>query len=194
MNIDSLIEQKKKGLEFLTHNELYFENHGFYDISDELISQIEVFSNCSILYSVWPTNTSCKKIVDSAQKFVYCIFTQPPFLMADTFYLAVKRGVDMRFLFGENSDIPDCNDLVEKLHLDKPSIDSVFEKRICDSVGTNLVVSEVGGVLMLPDNAGVTDMTMGISGFDDSFVDWCKKFFHYKWNAGKQFARLRQKV
>ena len=194
MNIDSLIEQKKEGLEFIAHNESYFENHEFYDVSDVLVSQIEIFANCSMLTSVWPTSTACKTMVDDATKFVYCIFTQPPFLLADTFYSAVNRGLDLRFLFGENSDVPDCNDLVDRLHLDKPKINSEFEKRICDKVGTNVIVSEIGAVLMLPDENGVTDMTMGILGHDNSFVNWCKNFFDYKWNTAKQFARLRQKV
>jgi len=194
MNITSLVEQKKKGLEFIIHNEPYFKNHAFDDIPDELVSQIEVFANCNVLTSVWPTSTACQKIVDDAKEIVYCIFTQPPFLLADTFYSAVKRGIDLRFLFGENSDIPDCNDLVDRLHLDQPKIDSRFEKRICDNVGTNLVVSEIGAVLMLPDENGMTDMTTGILGCDESFVNWCKNFFDYKWHAGKQFARLRQKV
>ncbi len=46
----------------------------------------------------------------------------------------------------------------------------------------------------MTDENGITDMTMGISGCDESFVNWCKNFFDYKWNTGKQFARLRQRV
>ncbi len=147
-----------------------------------------------MLTSVWPTSTACKKVVDDATEFVYCIFTRPPFLLADTFYSAINRGIDMRFLFGENSDIPDSNDLVDRLHLDEPKIDSEFEKRIYGKVGTNVIVSEIGAVLMLPDENGMTDMTMGISGYYDSFVNWCKNFFYYKWHTANQFARLRQKV
>jgi len=128
MNINNLIEQKKKGLEFITHQEDYFENHGFYDVPDRLVSQIEVFVDCNMLTSVWPTSTACKTVVEDATKFVYCILTQPPFLLADAFYSEVNRGIDLRFLFGENSDIPDCDDLVDRLHLDKPKIDSEFKK------------------------------------------------------------------
>ncbi len=46
----------------------------------------------------------------------------------------------------------------------------------------------------MTDENGITDMTMGISGCDESFVNWCKNLFDYKWNTGKQFARLRQRV
>lgn len=37
---------------------------------------------------------------------------------------------------------------------------------------------------------GITDMIMGVEGYDKPFLEWCGSFFEYKWNFGEQFARL----
>lgn len=188
---DTIVGKKIKGIEFLLANNPYFSDHNFGDIPACMLSQIESFANCAVLESVWTTHSSCQKIINHAEKFVYCIFTQPPFLLADAFYAKLQLEIKLNLLFGQNSDIPDCNDLVDKLQLDKPRLDSGFEKRICDSVSTNVIVSDKGACLMLPDNTGVTDMIMGIEGCDKPFLEWCCNFFEYKWNTGESFARLR---
>ncbi|WP_249111038.1 transcriptional regulator-like protein [Nitrosopumilus sp. K4] len=189
--LGDLIGKKTKGLEFLIENEQYFSNHNFGDIPEYMLSQIECFENCSLLNAVWSTHTSCKNIIDDAEDFIFCIFTQPPFLLADAFSSKIESGINLKILFGKNSDIPDCNDLVDKLQLDKPKLDTGFEKRMCSYVAANVILSDSGACLMLPDNKDMTDIIMGIKGNDKPFLDWCNSFFEYKWNAGEQFARLR---
>lgn len=189
--VDDLVGKKTKGLEFLIEHEQYFSTHSFGDVPEYLMSQIECFENCSLLNAVWSTHTTCKKIVNDAEQYIHCIFTQPPFLLADVFYAKIEDGIKLKLLFGKNSDIPECNDLVDKLHLDKPKLDTRFEKRICDHVATNIIMSESRACVMLPDNNGMTDVIVGIEGHDKPFLDWCESFFDYKWNGGEQFARLR---
>ncbi|WP_232203029.1 MULTISPECIES: transcriptional regulator-like protein [Nitrosopumilus] len=189
--IDNLISKKIQGIDFLANNELYFSSHNFGDVPDYLLSQIEAFSSCRVLSSVWSSHSYCQKIISDSEKFVYCIFTQPPFLLADIFYQKLQSGTPLKFLFGKNSDIPECNDLVDKLQLDKPKLDTQLKKRMCDHVAANLIMSDSGACLMLPDNNNATDMVMGIAGNEKPFLDWCVSFFEYKWNTGEMFARLR---
>jgi len=192
VTINDVISKKVKGIDFLTKNLSYFSDHNFGDVPDYLLAQIETFANCNLLDAIWSTHTSCKKIIEEAENAICCIFTQPPFLLADAFFDKIKTGIKLKILFGQNSDIPECNDLVDKLQLDKPRLDNGFEKRICDNVSTNIIVSDNGACLMLPDYTGMTDMIMGIEGYDKPFLEWCDNFFEYKWNTGKQFARLRK--
>lgn len=189
--IDDIVGKKAKGIEFLTKNPSYFSGHNFGDVPDYLLTQIENLANCNVLNAIWSTHTTCKKIIDEAENTICCIFTQPPFLLADVFFTKIETGIKLKLLFGQNSDIPECNDLVDKLQLDKPKIDNRFEKRICDSVSTNVIMSDKGACMMLPDNDGITDMIMGVEGYDKPFLEWCGSFFEYKWNFGEQFARLR---
>lgn len=189
--LQNIINQKIAGLEFLQNNFMYFSNHNFGDIPDFLLSRIEALSNCSLNTSVYSTHEFCKGLVNEAEQFVYCIFTQPPFLLANAFSSKLQTDIKIKFLFGKNSDIPECNDLVEQLHLDKPMISEEFEKRICEKVITNVVVSDKGACLILPDNNGTTELMTSIVGNNPSFVQWCCDFFEYKWNTGESFARLR---
>lgn len=191
VTINDIIGKKIRGIDFLTKNHSYFSSHNFGDVPNYRLAQIENFANCNVLNSIWSTHTTYKKIIDEAENNICCIFTQPPFLLADVFFAKIKTGIKLKLLFGQNSDIPECNDLVERLQLDKPRSDNRFEKRICDSVSTNVVISDKGACLMLPDNDGITDMIMGIEGYDVSFLEWCCDFFDTKWDVGEQFARLR---
>jgi predicted transcriptional regulator len=178
-------------LKFLSNHSDYFSSHEFDDIPQSLLSRIEDLSNGAVITNVWPTNTRLKEIASGASSFLNCIFTQPPFLLADLLYEKMHNDIQMNILFGENSDVPDCNDLVEKLELNKPKQSTFFEKKICEKVTTNILISDVGACLMLGFQNGITDMQQAIVGLDKQFIDWCNDFFNFKWEQGKSFARLR---
>lgn len=192
-SLGDLFLQKFQGLSFLSKNSDYFFEHNFRDIPESLLVQIEDFSGCEIVKSVWPTNTRFKEMTIGSSTFLNCIFTQPPFLLADLIYQKIHDGINLKILFGQNSSIPDYNDLVDKLELNKPIISKMFEKRICNQVITNVLVSDKGACLMLGNNDDITDMVNTIVGYDKNFINWCKKFFEFKWSTGEKFARLRTK-
>lgn len=192
-SLGDLFFQKFQGIDFISKNSDYFSDHSFSDIPESLLVRIEDFSDCEIVKSVWPTNTRFKEIASGSSEFLNCIFTQPPFLLADLLYKKINDGIDLKILFGQNSSIPDCNDLVEKLDLNKPSNSNMFEKRICENVISNVVVSDSGACLMLGNKEKSTDMINAIVGYDRNFINWCKEFFEFKWNTGEKFARLRTK-
>ena len=183
--------RKTFGMEFLLSNANYFLSHSIQEIPNCLIQQIDAFSNCEVVETVWPVSKKMEDIAKEAERFVECIFTEPPFHMAEPLYERVQSGVKLRLLFGRNSQLPDCNDLVERFELNKPKSDSLFEKRICDEVITNLVVSDKGACLMLGDKNSKFDMVYAISGVEEDFIVWCKDFFEFKWKQGHPFARLR---
>lgn len=64
----------------------------------------------------------------------------------------LQSKIKLKMLFDKNSDIPKCNNLVEKTHLDKPTLNNWFEKGICDKVVTNVILSEKA-YLLLDKNA-----------------------------------------
>lgn len=189
--VGDMFLRKTLGMEFLVSNADYFLNHSIKEIPNYLVQQIDAFSNCEVVETVWPVSKKMDDIAKGAEKFLGCIFTEPPFHMAEPLYEKVQSGVKLRLLFGKNSQLPDCNDLVERLELNKPKSDSLFEKRICDEVITNLVVSDKGACLMLGDKNSKLDMVYAISGIEENFILWCKGFFEFKWKQGQPFARLR---
>lgn len=185
------ILEKILGMEFLAFHSKYFLKHSIDEIPHFLIQRTEAFTKCEVVETVWPVS---KKMVDLAKEsegFINCIFSEPPFELAETLYEKVHSGIKLRLLFGRNSILPDCNDLVERLELNKPKAESKFEKRLCDSVITNLVASDKGACLMLGDENFELDMTNSIAGNDSNFIKWCNDFFEFKWRQGQSFARLR---
>ncbi|QUC65542.1 transcriptional regulator-like protein [Nitrosopumilus sp. K4] len=188
--LGNLFFEKMKGIGFVYENSDYFSEHRFHDIPESLRIRVEAFAGCDIVKSVWPTNTRFKEITSGASEFLNCIFTQPPFLLADLMYQKSQDSVDLKMLFGKNSSIPECNDLVDKLELNKPSNSEMFEKRICDRVVSNVIVSDSGACLMLANNEE-TDMTNAVVGYEKKFIQWCNDFFYFKWMQGENFARLR---
>lgn len=185
------ILKKIHGMEFLTNNRHYFLNHSINEIPHHLFQRIENFTDCEIVHGVWPVASRLGKIANSSKKFVNCIFLEPPFLLANPFYEKLQSGVKLKILFGKNSIIPDCNDLVEKLELNKQKQSDLLEKRMCDKVITNVLVSDKGGCLILGDKNNELDMINAIVGNDEDFIGWCVDFFEFKWSQGEKFAKLR---
>ena len=183
--------RKIQGVEFFFSNTDYFLSHSLEEIPQTLLQRSEDFSKCEIVESIWPVSAKLVEIAKESKRFVNCVFSEPPFLLADPLYEKIHSGTKMKFLFGENSKLPDCNDLVDKLELNKSKISSLFEKRMCKKVIINLVVSDKGACLMLASKNDQLDIVNGIAGKDEKFIQWCNDFFDFKWNEGEQFARLR---
>jgi len=186
----NLILQKIFLMNFISKNNQYFLTHDFGDVPPNMISKINCMHECELVMGTFPTVSRLKNIVNNAQKFLYCIFTQPPFLLADPIYDKISNDVDLFLLFGKNSDVPDCNDLVEKLELDKPK-QHKFKQRISENIQINIITSENQACVMLPDRNGVTDMQNCIIGNSTDFIKWCHDFFNYKWESSESFSRLR---
>jgi len=182
--------KKLSGIEFLAQNSDYFETHSFEDIPKSLLAGIESFSECQLIEGVFPTITRLKEISTGAIEFLNCIFTQPPFLLADILHEKMHSGVKLRLLFGKNANVSESNDLVQKLELDKPKHSDLFEKRICDHVLTNVIVSDSGACMLLGNMENITDIQHTIVGYDKRFINWCNNFFNYKWKEGQEFAKL----
>lgn len=189
--IGEQVMKKTKGISFLSSNNNYFLNHTFEEISNSLLQRIEAFSNCSTINGLWPVSTRFVDMVKNTSEYVKCIFTEPPFILAEPLHEKIQSGIKLKILFGQNSKLPDCNELVEKLELNKPKQNPLFEKRICENIVTNVVVTDNGACLMLGSKNHETDMVNAVVGNDANFIRWCNDFFDFKWNQGESFARLR---
>lgn len=189
-SIGEYVLKKLYGIEFLSRHSDYFETHSLEDIPKPLLSAIESFSDCQLIEGVFPTSIRLKEISLGATTFLNCIFTQPPFLLADIIYEKMQNGVKPRLLFGKNANIYEYNDVVKKLELDKLKHSDLYEKRICDNVLTNILISDSGACLLLGNNENSTDIQHVIVGYDKQFINWCNGFFNYKWKEGQEFARL----
>jgi len=191
--IGTLLLEKSKGMDFLESNSDYVLSHSLEEIPEFLFSNVEMFSNCELIQSIWPVSNRLVEIARTSTKYINSIFTDPPILLADPFFEKIQSQVKIRLLFGKNSNVPDCNDLVEKLELNKPKSTQPFEKRICEKVITNLLVSDKAACLMLADKKNTPDMVNALYGEDGKFIQWCNNFFEYKWNQGENFSHLREK-
>lgn len=189
--VGKTLSHKLSFFEFLSKHNHFFTHHEFGDISLPFMSRLECVSECDLIEGTFPNTTRWKNIVNDAEEFLYCIFAQPPFLLADSVFEKISQGLNVFLLFGKNSDIPDCNDLVEKLELNKPKSDDKFQKRISDKIQINIIASEKEASLMLPDRMGVTDMQSSLISDNTDFLKWCHDFFNYKWNLSEPFSRLR---
>ena len=188
--IGTIWEEKLSLLTFLQENNTYFATHDFDDVPESLLRQIEKLSKSRLLDGVWHNFTVWKKIVTESDKFLFCILFQPPFLLSDVMSEKLSRGIELKLLFGKNSDIPDCNDLVENLDLNKIRTQEKIKRRIVENVGVNIIMSEKECSLMFPQN-GVSDMHKSFVSEDPAFLQWCQEFFCHKWNNGSDFSRLR---
>ena len=177
-------------LKFLQENNSYFATHDFGDVPEHMLRQIEKLSKSNLLDGVWHNFTVWKNIAAKSERFLHCILFQPPFLLSQIMSEKLGQGIEMKLLFGKNSDIPDCNDLVESLELNKIKTQEKIKKRIAENVGVNIIMSEKECSLMFPQN-GISDMHKSFVSGDPSFLQWCREFFCHKWNEGDDFSRLK---
>ena len=185
------ILSKQRGLRFLTDNSSYFQSHCVEDIPSSFITRVENFSGCEVVHSIWPSISRLQEIAINARKLIRCAFSQPPFVLAESIHEKINSGAKFQLLFGNNNKISEFNDLVIKLELNKPRPVSIFEKRMCDKIITNVMISENKACLMLANHENEPDMTSAIIGQDEGFIQWCNDFFEYKWENAEPFARLR---
>ena len=122
------------------------------------------------------------------------MFSEPPFLLADLFLEKLQSGVKIQIIFGKNSKISECNDLVDKLKLNKPHSNPLVDIRLCEKVITNIVVSEKGACLILGNKNNEADMLNAVVGKSKRFITWCNDYFSFKWNQGEPISRIRSQV
>jgi len=182
---------QSQSIEFLSKTRGYFADHTLGDAPIQFSHRIGSLANSEYVDGIAPCFTRWKKIIENADEFLYCIFTQPPILIAENILEKISKGVRFQIIFGKNSIIEECNEFAEKLYLKTNHSPFEFEKRMVDEVAINMLVSEKDACLMFPYKNDTTDMHRIFVSSDREFCGWCLDFFDYKWKDGEPFSKLR---
>ena len=177
---------------FLLENKDFFEEHDLGDIPPHLAKSLAMLSDSELIQGLPPNFVRWSQVIKNAQEFVYCIFTQPPILMADPILEKISESLEIKVLLGKNSIINYDNEFVEKMGLRKLQPYSSFQKRIAEKIMVNLLVSEQESCLMFPYKNGETDIQNNFVSSNVHFQNWCLDFFNFKWESAQPFARLRE--
>lgn len=178
--------------DFLKKNQKFFEDHDFGDIPSNLKKSLALLRTAELVRGLTPNFTRWRHLIDNAKKYVYCIFTQPPILIANPILEKISEGLEFRILLGQNSIINYNNEFVEKLELRKLQPYSTFEKRMAKTVFVNMLISEREVCLMFPFKDGETDIQNNFVSNEKDFHNWSLDFFNFKWESSEPFARLRE--
>lgn len=189
--VGSAVSECTKVFEFLEKNKDFFVDHEFGDIPKSLLKNIGRLVNSQFFYGLHLVFSKWCNIISESQEFVYCIFSEPPILVADHIGPKIQSGLHIRVLFDKSSQIPVCNEFVNKLGLKEHKTTENFKKRIAENAKINLIMSEKEACIIFPDDKGVVDLHGNFISSDPDFVSWCREFFEYKWNGSEPIARLR---
>ena len=187
----SLLNQCKI-FDFLGKNKGFFEDHDLGDIPSHLAKSLSMISNSELVQGLPPNFVRWSHVIKNAKKFVYCIFTQPPILIADPVLEKISERLEIKILLGKNSIINYDNEFVEKMGLRELQHRQNFQKRMAEKIMVNLLVSEKEACLMFPYKNGETDIQNNFVSNNSNFQNWCLDFFNFKWESAESFARLRK--
>jgi len=182
--------QSINSFEFLNKHRNFFSEHSFGDLTPKLLKKIGNLKNCEFYYGFHLILPKWSKIITDAKENLNFIFLNPPIVIAD-FIKTKDASMKIRLMIGKNSVIRECNEFVTKLELHKPAPYSYFEKRRCEQVQTNIIMSEKEACVIFPYSDGTTDMHGNFISKDPDFVSWCHDFFEYKWSDSEAIARIR---
>lgn len=182
---------KISAISFLEKNKDFFLTHDFGDIPADLSNRIGDLYESKTVYGIPANFTTTKQIVNSAKKYVYCIFTQPPVLIADLMKQKMEKGIKVCLLFGKNSVVPIESNFVKILELATKTCHKNLKKRITERVGINLMMNEKHSLLMFQHKGDGIDMHNSLISSENNFHNWCSEFFYQKWNDAESICRIR---
>jgi predicted transcriptional regulator len=180
-SLGQILVEQIKFFEFCAKNHTFFKNHDFGDVPSHLMNRLGSLAEFEFVDGLAPNITRWKNIIQNADTHLYCIFSQPPILVADEILNKISQNLDFRLLFGQNSILSSDNEFITKLNLTKSRPKKNFHLGITPIVGVNLVLSDNMVSLMFPYE-NVTDMHSSFVSSDKSFHKWCLDFFNYKWS------------
>lgn len=179
--------------EFLGKAGNFFAYHTLGDAGIQLSHKLGSLLECEFVDGIPACFSRWKQVVESSKRYLYCIFTYPPILVADRIIEKISDGISLKIIFGQNSHVYECNELVDKLQLTKNNCQIPFEKRMIKNSSINMILSDRSACLMFPDREGNTDMRRSFTSTDEEFCNWCLDFFNLKWAEGEPFSRLRSR-
>jgi len=189
--VGDLVVECIKGFEFLEKNKEFFADHEFGDVSHDLFKKIGNLTNSQFFLGVHLIFPRWSKMVSESQKFVNCIFSKPPILVADFLRPKINTGLKSNLLFDKRCKIPDCNEFVRNLNLKEHIRNENLMIRMADDSKINLIMSEKQACIFFPDKSGFANLNGSFIGTDPEFVAWCNEYFECKWNDAESLHKLR---
>ena len=177
--------------EFLANARNFFVSHSFGEMDNAFQHRLGELKKFELVGGLTPNITRWKQIISSAKDGLFCIFTEPPILIADEIISKLSNGIRLYLIFGNNSIVTNCNDFIDKLQLAKHAPQDIIQKRRVGYVGINIIQSESMASLMFPEMNGNTDMRTSFVSDDKLFLNWCRDYFHSKWNDSEPISRLK---
>jgi predicted transcriptional regulator len=184
-----LVLRQLKAVEFTSKHREYLIDHVLNRLPDKLVSRMGELRGCTLNLDVMVSIHRVQKILQEAEEYVWDL--NLPYIASAFPYIKgiFERGVEGRFLHGEELELPDeMRGERERVFSESEIRDlkatGLYKERLVEA-GLIIYMSEKElALLCFPDAEGRFDY-MGFTSTDLEALNWCRDVFLHYWGQGK---------
>jgi predicted transcriptional regulator len=171
-----LVLSRISDLNFISEKSGYFLEHDTAPIPLDLLKQIDAISTGEIITGVYNILNTHEKLGDGIKSYMWYMSDDFPRHHLPYVENRLEEGVEMKVILPKImcSAKPFTSPLSEKNR-------KRLEIKVLDESKISTIVSDKFCMLELPGPDGKIDHNNAVFGYDDRFMDWCKKLFQYYW-------------
>ncbi|MBI3639043.1 MAG: transcriptional regulator [Thaumarchaeota archaeon] len=174
--------------EFLLQNEDYFKKHTAGDLPTKFIERLGALKNATLVCGIGPVLERWKKMGKEAKSGIKSITIHYPLDVIAIFAAKPKEGVELSYIFGQNTEVPKARDeMLKKIGWTKLISSGIVKRKMLKTIQVSVTVTDKESCVFFPDLKGQTDMLSGFFSNDDQFSEWCNDFFNYQWERADFF-------
>ena len=126
---------------------------------------------------------------------MYIITSQYPVDVAATVVVKAQEGIQISYIFGENTIVPrERSQLLKKSSWKEQISKGTIHRKMLPDVQVCVSVTENQACVFFPNLNGEADVTSVFFSKDPCFQEWCYDFFNYQWEQADVFdeTKLRE--
>ncbi|MBN2110219.1 MAG: DUF1724 domain-containing protein [Methanosarcinaceae archaeon] len=171
-SLGRLVVSSLPNLESIASMSDFFLHHDTSSIPPHLLKELDSFEGAEVVEGVFVLVNRMTALFDAVAEFAWYLSDDFPRFYMPRIEKKLDEGVNFRVIYPV--------DFIESLIPDlSPKILDNVEIRMLDEVRIIINVTDRFGLLALPGLDGNIDRDHVLIGFDEKFLDWCRRVFEY---------------
>jgi len=171
-----LVLSSISNLDFISENSGYFLEHDTALIPPDLLGQIDTLSKGEIITGVYNILNTHEKLGEGIKSYMWYMSDDFPRHHLPNIEKKLEEGMEIMVILPKN--LCTTSPLSEK-NRNKLAVKMLEEVKI------SVIASDRFCILELPGPDGKIDHNKAIFGYDDRFMEWCRKLFQDYWAKGQ---------
>lgn len=161
-------------LNFISEKSEYFLKHDTAQIPLDLLEQIGALSTGEIITGVYNILNTHEKLGSGIKSYMWYMSDDFPRHHLPDIEKKLEEGLEIKVILPKDKCSPSI--LSEKNR-------TKIKNKVMDEIKISVIATDSFSMLELPGKDGLIDQNTAIFGYEDRFREWCKKLFHYFWEA-----------